>query len=189
MIPAVRPATGRRMSRSSRAKCSCRNRTGSARSAPRFSCSTRWKTRCASATLHVDPRWLTIFIATLIPLADRRDRAKKLSAPNGTNIMTTMTVRLGLRDESCSRVRRARRTSGWGSCRTRRQSMRTSGTSCAPSPMRRDVTLAAIFGPATRLPRRRAGQHDRDRAQPATRRAGCRSTLFTAKRASRQPRC
>ena len=49
--------------------------------------------------------------------------------------------------------------------------------------------LTAIFGPQHGFRSGRAGKHDRDRARATTRRAACRSTRSTARRASRPPRC
>ena len=109
-VPAMIPAFGRYRPSDvpfqMRRRSSCRNRTGSAPSARRFWCSTPSKTRCDSGTFHVDPRWLAIFVATLVPFLIVVDREESRRGRAAHNIMATTDVlkmTCGSAPSGCSR--------------------------------------------------------------------------------------
>ena len=137
---------------------------------------------------HVDPRWLAIFIATLIPLLIvvivKETGTAEWRKYNDDNRCHERSARL--RAAAGSRARS--KTSGSASCRTRPPSMRSSGTSCAPIADAPGVTLAAIFGPQHGY---RADVQDNmiETGHATTPRAACRCTRCTARRASRRRRC
>ena len=141
---------------------------------------------------HVDPTWLAIFVATLVPFlvvvdreksAGRRDERKhEMSA----NIMTTMNVRLGSERLLASGALKNKRVGIVSNPASIDANFQHIVRAIASAP---DVTLAAIFGPQHGY---RADVQDNmieTGARAAIPRAACRCTRCTARRASRRRRC
>ena len=125
--------------------------------------------------------------------ADHQGRGSLSTPPDQKQVSAApynrvMPVSLGTDRLLASRT--PRRPRGSASSATPRRSTASSATSPTAWPAHpRAPGLRRDLRPAARLPVRRAGKHDRDRARARRRCAACRSTRSTARRASRPPRC
>ena len=137
---------------------------------------------------HVDPAWLAIFVATLIPFLIVVI-VKEIGTADGANIMSThddMTVRLGSERLLASGTLKNKRVGIVSNPASIDAGFQHIVRAIADAP---DVTLAAIFGPQHGY---RADVQDNmieTGARAAIRLAACRSTRCTARRGSRRRRC